>query len=784
MQQDRVVKYGQWVIKRRWPVLFGMVLIAVAAMAGVMHMQLKNEYRVFFGEDNPQLLAFDKLEKIYTKNDNVLLVIAPKDGNVFSAETLSVVEALTQEAWQIPYAIRVDGLTNFQHTRAEEDDLIVADLVTDARGMDQAALDNARQVAISDSRLLNYLIPKRAHVTGINVTLQLPANSPQAEMEAVAKTRDMIAKVEAENPQIDFYLTGFTMLNNAFQEASMKDMQSLVPLMYLGIFVVMGLLLRSVCGTLSTGVVIIFSMGTGLGLAGWLGLPMTPPSSAAPTIIMTLAVADSIHILVTLLQQMRLGHNKQEAIVESLRVNMMPVFLTSLTTVIGFLSMNFSDVPPLNDLGNMTALGVVAAFVYSVTLLPAIMAILPVRVKVQSEESDTQMDHLANWVIAKRTPLLWAAALSVLMLGSFLPSNDLNDQFVNYFDESMDFRKDTDFAMDNLSGIYQIHYSVGAERSNGISDPVYLERLEAFATWFRQQPGVVHVNTLSETMKTLNMNMHGDDPAYYRLPESTELAAQYLLLYEMSLPYGLDLNNQINVDKSATRLMVTLENVTTKELRYLVEAGEQWLIDEAPPYMFAKGIGPGVMFAYVSDRNIKSMLIGTVLAFILIAIVLMVALRSWRFGLISFLPNLVPAVLGFGIWGLFVGEINLGLSVVVGMTLGIVVDDTVHFLSKYLRARREHGYDSEDAVRYAFSSVGKAIAVTTVVLIAGFFVLAQSTFGFNGDMAKMTAITVAFALVVDFLFLPPLLMKIEGKRQLVFKREVEPTTEAFVAVNE
>ncbi|MBT4138274.1 MAG: MMPL family transporter, partial [Candidatus Latescibacteria bacterium] len=690
MQQDRVVQYGQWLIKRRWPVLFGMLLIAVAAMAGVMHMQLKNEYRVFFGEDNPQLQAFDKLEKIYTKNDNVLLVIAPKDGNVFSSETLSVVENLTHEAWQIPYAIRVDGVTNFQHTRAEEDDLIVADLVIDAKDMDQAALDNARQVAISDARLVNYLIPKRAHVTGINVTLQLPANSPQAEMDAVTKTREMIAKIEAENPQIDFYLTGFTMLNNAFQESSMQDMQSLVPLMYLGIFGVMGVLLRSVSGTLSTGVVIILSMGTGLGLAGWLGLPMTPPASAAPTIIMTLAVADSIHVLVTLLQQMRLGHSKQEAIVESLRVNMLPVFLTSLTTVIGFLSMNFSDVPPLNDLGNMTALGVVAAFVYSVTLLPVMMAILPLRVKVKAEASDTQMDHLANWVIAKRNPLLWSAAFSVLVLGAFLPSNDLNDQFVKYFDESTDFRKDTDFAMANLSGIYQIHYSVGAERSNGISDPVYLNRLEAFATWFRQQPGVVHVNTLSETMKTLNMNMHADDPAYYRLPESTELAAQYLLLYEMSLPYGLDLNNQINVDKSATRLMVTLENVTTKELRYLVEAGEQWLTDEAPPYMFAKGIGPGVMFAYVSDRNIKSMLIGTVLAFILIAIVLMVALRSWRFGLISFLPNLVPAVLGFGIWGVFVGEINLGLSVVVGMTLGIVVDDTVHFLSKYLRARREH----------------------------------------------------------------------------------------------
>lgn len=733
MKQDRAVQYGQFLIKYRWPVLLGTLLIAFAAMAGVTRMEMKTEYRVFFGEDNPQLQAFDAIEKIYTKNDNVLLVVAPKDGKIFTSQTLSVLEELTQEAWQLPYAIRVDGLTNFQHTRAEEDDLIVADLVIDAKNMDQAALDFAHQAA---------------------------------------------------HPEIDFYLTGFSMLNNAFQEASMKDMQTLVPLMYLGIFVVMGLLLRSVSGTLSTAFIIIFSTGSGLGLAGWLGLPMTPPASAAPTIIMTLAVADSIHILVTMLQQMRLGTSKYEAIVESLRVNLLPVFLTSVTTVIGFLSMNFSDVPPLNDLGNMTALGVVAAFAYSVTLLPVLMAVLPLRVKVRSEKSDTQMDHLANWVIAKRSPLLWGSAVVVLALGAFLPSNDLNDQFVNYFDESLAFRNDTDFAMENLSGIYQIHYSIGAEGNNGISDPVYLERLEAFSTWFRVQRGVVHVNTLSETMKKLNMNMHGDDPTYYRLPESTELAAQYLLLYEMSLPYGLDLNNQINVSKSATRLMVTLENITTKELRHLVEAGEQWLQDEAPPYMFAKGVGPAVMFAYISDRNIKSMLIGTVLAFILIAFILMVALGNWRLGLFSLIPNIIPAVLAFGVWGLLVGEINMGLSVVVGMTLGIVVDDTVHFLSKYLRARREHGYDSEDAVRYAFSSVGKAIVVTSVILVAGFSVLAQSTFGFNGDMAKMTAITVAFALVVDFLFLPPLLMRLERRRPLVFTRENESSAEALAAAGD
>jgi len=673
-------------------------------------------------------------------------------------------EALTAEAWKVPYAIRVDAVTNFQHTRDEEDDLIVADLIESAASLSDEEIAYARNVAVSDPRLVNFVIPENAKVTGVNVTLQFTGEDPKENEVAAAAARELVARIESEHPNVQIYLTGFAMLNNAFQEASMKDMATLTPLMYLIIFLTMGILLRSATGTLSTGIIIVLSAGGGLGLAGWLDIRITPPSSAAPTVIMTLAVADSIHILVTMLQQMRRGLGKHDAIVESLRLNIQPVFLTSLTTVVGFLSMNFSDVPPLRDLGNITAMGVTAAFLFSITLLPVLMAVLPVRVKQQATSELAWLNGFADWLIGQRRPVLWLSLVVIAVFGSFLPRNDLNDQFVKYFDESIAFRRDTDFAMQHLSGIYQIEYSIESGRSQGISDPAYLERIDAFSDWFYKQPGIVHVNTIAHTMKRLNMNMHADDPAYMRLPESVELSAQYLLLYEMSLPYGLDLNNQINVDKSATRVVVTAENVTTRNLRLLVEGGEAWLRENTPRAMHATGVGSSVMFSYISERNIRSMLIGTGLAFFIISGVLVIALRSIKFGLLSIIPNVVPAVLAFGLWGLLVSQINLGLSVVVGMTLGIVVDDTVHYLSKYLRARREQGLSPEEAVRYAFSSVGTALVVTSLILIAGFAVLSQSSFGFNAGMGQMTAITVAFALLADFLFLPPLLMALEGAK--------------------
>ena len=155
------------------------------------------------------------------------------------------------------------------------------------------------------------------------------------------------------------------------------------------------------------------------------------------------------------------------------------------------------------------------------------------------------------------------------------------------------------------------------------------------------------------------------------------------------------------------------------------------------------------------------MLTGTSIALVLISLILIFALRSLKLGLVSLIPNLAPAAMGFGLWGMLYGQVGLGLSVVIGMTLGIVVDDTVHFLSKYLRARREQGLSSQDAVRYAFHTVGIALFVTTLVLVAGFMVLTQSAFKLNADMGLLTAITIAIALVVDFIFLPPLLMKVD-----------------------
>jgi len=756
--------FANWVLRFRWLIIVITFLVVGLLASGVKNLSMTTNYRVFFSEDNPQRMAFEALENTYSKNDNIMFVLAPKEGEVFSKEVLTAVSELTKKAWQVPYSSRVDSVSNFQHTEAEGDNLMVRDLVEDVESLDEDELRRIRRIALAEPLLVRRLISDDGRVTAVNVTIQLPGiNESKETPEAVAYARKIKSEIEAKYPSIKIYLTGMIMMNNAFSEASISDMTSLLPLSFVVMMLVLLLMIRGFAGTVMTMFVIAMSIVSAMGAGGYLGYPITPPSASAPIVILTVAIANSVHVLVSFYHQMREGMEKKHALIESLRINLQPVFLTSITTAIGFLAMNFSDVPPFNHLGNFVAIGVLISFLLAVTFLPAVMSLLPVRVRKQHGKGDRLMTWFGDFVVRYRRKILPSMLALVVILIAFIPRNELNDVFLEYFDESIPFRVATDFTVDNLTGMYIMEFSVESGEPGGISQPEFLQELEDFANWFRQQPETKHVNVLTDIMKRLNKNMHGDNDKMYRLPDGRNLAAQYLLMYEMSLPYGLDLNNQINVDKSATRMVVTFRTLSTNEMLELEKRSDRWLAENAHYIKAAAASGPSLMFSHIGKRNIISMLMGTTVALVLISFIMILALRSFKLGLISMVPNLVPAAMGFGIWGLLVGEVGLGLSIVTSMTLGIVVDDTVHYMTKYKRARSEKGYDPEQAVRYAFISVGQALLVTSVVLIAGFLILAMSSFKLNSGMGTLTALVISLALLADFLLLPTLLMKIEEK---------------------
>ena len=757
-------RFAEIILNNRIIVIFLSLLVVGLLGTGTSKLYMDGSNEAFFSDDNPELLAFHKLENTYTKHDNVIIVLAPKDGNVFTRSTLSAIENLTAASWQMPYSSRVDSITNFQYTEAVEDDLIVRDMVTDANALTNEAVRKAKQAVLSEPMLFNQLISEKGDVTGINVTLQInPLERTVATGEIAQYVRAMKADLKASDPNIDVYLSGMVMMDDAFNTSAINDVSKLLPFSFACMMILLAVLVGRFFGTLVTFLVILFSIIAAMGVGGMLGYPLTGVSSSTPIIILTVAIANCIHVLTTYAQSLKEGQGKKEAMTNSLKINLQPVFLASTTTAIGFLTMNFSEVPPFNHLGTLVAIGVLLSFALSITFLPAMVTLLPKsRAKFKENDGKTLL-AIADFVIRKRRACLWGMTLITVFLIANLPRNELNDIFVHYFSESIDFRTDTDFMVENLTGVYTLNWSLESKGSGGISAPGFLQDTENFSLWLEQQPETIHVSRFTEIMKRLNKNMHGDDDTYYKLPDSRDLAAQYLLLYEMSLPYGLDLNNQINVDKSSTKIRATTQTISSKQVIALDKKAKAWIRENTNHVTRVDSASTVLMFSHIGQRNIKTMLVGTVIALVLISVILMLALRSLKLGALSLIPNLIPAAAGFGIWGILVGQVGLSLSVVTGMTFGIVIDYTVHFMSKYLRARREDDLSPENAIRYAFKNVGQALVITTVILVIGFGVLGTSVFAFNATMGQVTAIIISIALAAVLFLLPPLLLKIEGK---------------------
>jgi uncharacterized protein len=767
--EQAIVRYTRWVVDHRWLTLLLSVFIVGALAAGAKNLKFSTDYRVYFGPENPQLLAFEELQNVYAKNDSILMMLEPRDGDVFQPRVLEAVRELTESAWQLPYTLRVDSITNFQHTEAAGDDLKVAPLLGNDDALTPERIAKIKDVTLHETLLLHRLISPTGHVTAVNITAQLPPADQltQRELpEAVAAARALRAHILEKYPEIkDIYLTGSNMMSTAFTEASMGDMQTLVPLMYGVIVLVMWLMLRSSLATAATMLVVIVSAVSAMGVAGWIGILLTPPSASSPQIITTLAVADCVHIYLTTFALMRAGRAKFDAIVESMRVNFTAVFLTSATTAVGFLTVNFTDSPPLKDLANITAIGVMLAWFFAIFMLPALMAVLPASVpKARGDMEHSRltglMDRLANFVLTHRRPVFWGTlAVGIVMTGLAF-KNEGNDLFAHYFDERITYRADTDKVVDNLTGLYSLEFSLKCGEPDCVSQPEYLAKVDDFKQWWLQHPKVMYAGSIADVFKKLNKSMNGDASDQYRLPGERELGAQYLLLYEMSLPFGLDLNNAINQDKSSSRFTVIFRHLKSKETRAIEEEGRAWLREHAPE-METHGVSPAVMFAHISERNLRSNFISLPISLAIISLLLVPVLRTWRLALAFVVPNLLPLGIGFGLWWLWSGEVNFTMAIVLNMTVGIIVDDTIHFMTKYLRARREQGLAPEAAIRYSFHNVGGALVVTTLILTAGFAILSQSSFLPNSGMGQLTAATIIAALFVDLLLLPTLLLKLD-----------------------
>ncbi|MDX1457561.1 MAG: MMPL family transporter [Marinobacter sp.] len=730
-------------------------LILGIALAGLRFLKLDPDIRAYASDDSPQLLAFDNLEQTYVKGDNILIVLSVEQGDLFTPQRLDLMEQITELAWTIPYSQRVSSVTNFQHTYAEGDLLTVEDLFEESRSLSTAEIEQRRAIALSSVDLRNALVSPDGTVAGVLVSMNVPLITGKEVTEAVTYARTMIAGLQDKYPDVQLRLVGNKVLNQAFSEASITDLKTLYPVMLLLMMVLLGLVFRGVLVSVVVLTVMVVSSLLALGVMGWSKTELAPIAVSGPVVIMTLAIADCIHILMTYARVLPTHNDPTTAMAVALKSNARAVILTSLTTSIGFLSLNFSDSPPYRAFGNFVAVGVMGAMFFSLVLMPPLVLLLKIRVGTRLSSGARNLPAVAAWLMNHQKPI-WLGFLILLVVSAYwIPRNQINDAVYEFFDPAVPFKQDVEFVNDRLTGISTLYFSVPAGEANGVVQPDYLQALGQFTQWLRDQPEVRYVSSLSDTIKRLNRNMHGDDTDYYRIPENAELAGQFLLLYELSLPFGLDLTNTVNLDKSASRVTVYLEKASARELVAFDQRAQNWLSDNVASAYGSRATSIDMMFATVSQSNARGMIASMVFSLIAIALLVGLYLRSWRSGLISLLLNLAPLIVAFGLWGLLVGEVGLAVSTVLGMSMGIVVDNVIHFLNGTTR-RIQAGASPTAAIEGTFESVGAAIMANALILGAGFLVLAFSGYAMNADMGVMTTLIIGLALVLHLALLPSL----------------------------
>ena len=744
----------------RKTVIFTALTFSILLIAGVPKFEIDASVKRYIGEDAPVVEHLNFLEAQYIEDSNVLLMVKPRSGSIFTSEMLAVVAEMTERAWQIPNIRRVDSLANFQHTSVDGDELIVEELVPEGEPLGPDDVARIRDIALSDVRLVGSLVDEQGSVAAINMLFSVDL-SDHGALTASAKGVDQLRQAFAERDlDIAFYESGFVTMMYQMTETAADDAAKLYSLSLLLILVFLTWFFASLRAALAVLFIGLVSVLIAVGFYGWIGGYLTPPTAMGTLMVLILGIVDGVHIVKSARRYLALGTERRDAVREAVVGNFTPVALTSLTTAMGFLSFNLNDFTGIKLMGNFVAFGVMVAFVLSLTLLPALLCYCGL--KPAEEGKGLDYGRLADLVMRYRTPILAVTLLLTALSTYGIRLNTIDDSISRHIKADHPFRQHTRQIEADLTGSVPVIYSFAADGEAGVADPAFMAKVEEFVAWARTRPEVRYVSTYTDTMKQLNQDLNGGDPAMYRLPDEAELAAQYLLLYEMSLPYGLDLGNQLNMDKSATRVVLFINDLRLREMKAFLEESERWLAVHAP--QFDSFANSSVLCSNLTvEESIWNTLNGAILALVVISVFLMLTLRAVMPGVLCAVAVLAPLVVTFGLWGLTLGYVDLPAALALCMVIGITVDFGIHFVAREQYGRRACGYDSRQSIRYTFNYVGSPIVTSTLALGIGFLVLVLGQFQFAARMGLLTAICIGLSMVMTFTFLPSLVLLAERR---------------------
>ncbi|MEC8314750.1 MAG: MMPL family transporter [Pseudomonadota bacterium] len=757
--------FAKLLIKYRY-LSIGLVLIAVCLLAtGLTKLTFNPDLETYFPEGHPAVIRYNEIDDMFIPTDNLIIAVHSNEGTLFNADSLKVIEELTKKSWTIPYSVRVDSLTNYSYVKSVNDDLIVEPFIEEAEKKSIEFFEKRENLVAGEDIIYKSLISEDKKTSVVSIIVDPPGpNKEDQNSELINYILGFIEPIKESNENLDIRLLGNPYLDYISPRIVKAEMPVVMPLMLLLIFFIVFLMIRSYVAVLATFVVILMSLIATFGSIGILGSPLNQMVTTIPILIITLALADCIHLFSIYFQNRVKGISSKESMEKSLEMNIQPLFLTTISTCIGFLCLNFIEVAPLRDFGNAVAIGIGFAFIFTIFFIAPIVSFFEVKTASKVTKQTRFSTSVGSFILKNGNKLIFSITSISFLILLCIPMNELDENPTQMYAEGFtSFSSDTLWLDEKLSVTFPVNFLATNEEGQ-VSDPDFLKILDKFSVWLEEREQVNHVTSLANNMKNLNKSMHGDDPEWKKIPENADLSAQYLFFYEMSLPMGLDLNSSISQDRKSTKISATLKDMSANEFKEFNNEVLGYLQQNNLENMISEPSSFRVIFTYMVEAIVNSLLYGLFIGILLITLIIGLFFRSYLLPALSIFPNILPIGMGFGLWGLFVGDVGFMVAVGMGSTLGVIVDFTVHFLSKYELARKEFKKSVEESVIYSFETVGFALIIMTVVLALGFSVLNLVTFIPIQDFAKFSVICFIGGLIINFLFLPNLLIKFDKRK--------------------
>ena len=743
-----------------------LILLLALSCVGLLSPGMKRlysdfTYRGFFNEGDALLERFDAFERQFGNDDAVVVAVHSPSG-IFDASSAALLIELTEKMWLIPDVIRVTSLSNFNWVHAKGDEIIVEPLLPRDRPLTGELLKERERVATHHETIPHYLLSDDAKTAMLFAFVKPGIDAPPNNPKIVLPVRALLEKLKGGDHT--FYLSGGPPLSLAFQEAATSDMQRLVPMVVLMTVLLLWVVLRSFAGVVLPMLVVGLSVVGSLAFAGWKGIALTNVTTALPQILISVGVADAMHILVTFYRGMKRGLPRRDAARYALQKNFIPTILTSLSTAIGFFSFATADLRPVADLGMLAGAGTVIAWFMTYGVVGTLLFVLPMHANKLPDSTIVRSDALVGRMVdrlrrARRGIILGFAAFTVIAL-AISTQNDVNSDPFKYFAEGYPTRIANTFIEDNVGGARGVEIVVDSGKPEGIKDPQFLRKVDALQTWLAEQPGVTRSVSIVDVLKQTHRSLHGDAAAFYAVPESSEAVAQELFLYTMGLPQGMDINDRVSIKNDRLRLTVLWTIPTSAEAVSMVHRIEE---HAASMGLSVWATGKNLLWQALNGYVVRAFLRSMITATVLISLLLVVFFGSFSLGMLALVPNIIPLIGGGACLWLMGQHLDVGTVLVAAISLGIAVDDTIHILSNYRRARAA-GHTSRDAIFEVLAHTGPALVGTTLVLVLAFGTFVFAVFTPNLNFGILTASVLSIALITDLVFLPALLMRNDAQR--------------------